>query len=66
MWSIASNIQKESSDISIYQIMWSIYLGNKDAFIDGNINLVRNDRDLMIPSFAVMSGTSDVKQELQY
>ena len=58
MWSIASNIQKESSDISIYQIMWSIYLGNKDAFIDGNINLVRNDRDLMIPSFAVMSGTS--------
>lgn len=59
MWSIASNIQKESSDISIYQIMWSIYLGNKDAFIDGNINLVRNDRDLMIPSFAIMSGTSD-------
>jgi FimV-like protein len=59
MWSIASNIQKESSDISIYQIMWSIYLGNKDAFIDGNINLVRNDRDLIIPSFAVMSGTSD-------
>jgi FimV-like protein len=59
MWNIASNIQKESSDISIYQIMWSIYLGNKDAFIDGNINLVRNDRDLMIPSFAVMSGTSD-------
>ncbi len=59
MWSIASNIQKESSDISIYQIMWSVYLGNKDAFIDGNINLVRNDRDLMIPSFAVMSGTSD-------
>ena len=61
MWSIASNIQKESSDISIYQIMWSIYLGNKDAFIDGNINLVRNDRDLMIPSFAVMSGTSDIE-----
>jgi len=59
MWSIASNIQKESSDISIYQIMWSIYLGNKDAFIDGNINLVRNDRDLIIPSFDVMSGTSD-------
>ena len=59
MWSIASNIQKESSDISIYQIMWSIYLGNKDAFIDGNINLVRNDRDLMIPSLTVMSGTSD-------
>ena len=59
MWSIASNIQKQSSDISIYQIMWSIYLGNKDAFIDGNINLVRNDRDLMIPSFTVMSGTSD-------
>ena len=59
MWSIASNIKQETTNTSIYQIMWSIYLGNKDAFIDGNINLVRNDKDLIIPSFSSMSSTSD-------
>ena len=58
MWSIASNIRKETTDTSIYQIMWSIYLGNKDAFIDGNINLVRKDKDLIIPSYVTMKMTS--------
>ena len=58
MWSIASNIKKETTNTSIYQIMWSIYLGNKDAFIDGNINLVRKDKDLIIPSYVTMKMTS--------
>ena len=61
MWSIASNIKKETTDTSIYQIMWSIYLGNKDAFIDGNINLVRKDKDLIIPSYMTMKMTSQDK-----
>ena len=59
MWSMASNIKQETTNTSIYQIMWSIYLGNKDAFINGNINLVRNDKDLIIPSFSSMSSISD-------
>ena len=59
IWSIASNIQKEETNASIYQIMWSIYLGNKDAFIDENINLVRNDKDLIIPSSSKIATTSD-------
>lgn len=58
MWSLATNIKTDMSDASIYQIMWSIYLGNKDAFIDGNINLVRNDKDLIIPSYSSISETS--------
>ena len=58
MWSLASNIKTDMSDASIYQIMWSIYLGNKDAFIDGNINLVRNDKDLIIPSYSSISEAS--------
>ena len=66
MWSMASSIKKETSDTSIYQIMWSIYLGNKNAFIDGNINLVRKDMDLVIPSFATMKTTSqaDAKESI--
>ena len=59
VWSIASNIQKEETNASIYQIMWSIYLGNKDAFIDENINLVRKDKDLIIPSSSKIVSTSD-------
>ncbi|MEJ6767456.1 MAG: FimV/HubP family polar landmark protein, partial [Gammaproteobacteria bacterium] len=59
MWSIASSIQKNSSDLSIYQVMWSIYLGNKDAFIDGNINLIRKDKDLIIPIQSAMANISD-------
>ena len=58
MWSIASKIKKETNNTSIYQIMWSIYLGNKDAFIDGNINLVRKDKNLVIPSYATMGNVS--------
>ena len=66
MWSMASSIKKETSDTSIYQIMWSIYLGNKNAFIDGNINLVRKDMDIVIPSFATMKMTSqaDAKESI--
>ena len=66
MWSMASSIKKETSDTSIYQIMWSIYLGNKNAFIDGNINLVRKDMDLVIPSFATMKTASqaDAKESI--
>ena len=66
MWSMASSIKKETPEASIYQIMWSIYLGNKNAFIDGNINLVRKDMDLVIPSFATMKMTSqaDAKESI--
>lgn len=38
--------------------MWSIYLGNPSAFINENINLVRDDIDITIPSYEVMSRNS--------
>jgi FimV-like protein len=38
--------------------MWSIYLGNPDAFLDENINLVRNDVDIVIPSYQAMQVNS--------
>ena len=52
VWSMAETIKGNNKNISIYQVMWSIYLGNKDAFIDNNINLIRKDIDILIPSFA--------------
>ena len=49
-WSMAKQIKGDKENISIYQIMWSIYLGNKEAFISENINLIRKDIDINIPS----------------
>lgn len=59
MWSMAKKVKSTSSDLSIYQIMWSIYLGNKDAFINDNINLIRKDVDISIPSEYEMQKISD-------
>ena len=49
-WSMAKQIKGDKKNISIYQIMWSLYLGNKEAFIDENINLIRKDIDIYVPS----------------
>ena len=50
VWSMAKKIKGANENISIYQIMWSIYLGNKEAFINDNINLIRKDIDISVPT----------------
>ena len=50
VWSMAEKIKGQNENISIYQVMWSIYLGNRRAFLDDNINLIRADLDISIPS----------------
>ena len=58
IWSIASEIASENS-VSIYKVMWSIYLGNKDSFINKNINRVRSDIDLVIPKLSIIKNISE-------
>ena len=58
MWSMAEKVKLTTDDLSIYQIMWAIYLGNKDAFIEDNINLIRNDVDISIPNQTDMQNIS--------
>ena len=58
VWSMAEKIKGNNSDISIYQIMWSIYLGNKEAFINENINLIRKDIDIYIPETSEIENIS--------
>jgi len=58
VWSMAKEIKGSNANISIYQIMWSIYLGNKNAFLNENINLIRKDIDILIPSQSVIENTS--------
>ena len=47
VWSMAKSLNYD--DLSIYQVMWSIFENNRGAFIDDNINLIRNDMDILIP-----------------
>ena len=47
VWSMAESLNYD--DLSIYQVMWSIFENNRDAFIDDNINLIRNDMDILLP-----------------
>ena len=47
VWSMAESLNYD--DLSIYQVMWSIFENNRNAFIDDNINLIRNDMDILIP-----------------
>ena len=47
-------------DASIYQIMWGFYLENPNAFIDEDINRVRGDVDLTLPSQELVSSTSEL------
>ena len=58
VWSMAEKIKGNYSDISIYQIMWSIYLGNKEAFINENINLIRKDIDIYVPETSEIENIS--------
>ena len=59
VWSMAKKIKGQNKDISIYQVMWSIYLGNREAFINDNINLIRKDIDVLIPSLTDIKDISN-------
>ncbi|MAU31324.1 MAG: hypothetical protein CMC36_05390 [Flavobacteriaceae bacterium] len=53
VWSMASSLNFD--DLSIYQVMWSIFENNRAAFIDDNINLIRNDMDILVPELQSIS-----------
>ena len=67
IWSVAKSVEKDFN-ASIYQLMWAFYLENPNAFIDENINLVRNDVDLVIPSSELVQSTSgaDAKSAVNF
>ena len=58
IWSVSKSVSQKY-DASIYQIMWGFYLENPNAFIDEDINRVRGDVDLALPSQELVASTSD-------
>ena len=67
MWSVAQSV-KDNYDASIYQIMWAFYLENPNAFIDENINLVRSDVDLVMPSsdLVISTANKDARKSINF
>ena len=59
IWSVSKSVSQHY-DASIYQIMWGFYLENPNAFIDEDINRVRGDIDLALPSQELVASTSAI------
>jgi len=59
IWSVSKSVL-QNYDASIYQIMWAFYLENPNAFIDEDINRVRGDIDLLLPSQELVTSTSAI------
>jgi len=60
IWSVSQSVS-QNYDASIYQIMWGFYLENPNAFIDEDINMVRGDVDLNLPSPELVASTSNIR-----
>ncbi len=58
IWSVSQSVS-QNYNASIYQIMWGFYLENPNAFIDEDINMVRGDVDLSLPSPELVASTSN-------
>ena len=59
IWSVSQSVS-QTYDASIYQIMWGFYLENPNAFIDEDINRVRGDVDLTLPSQELVASTPEL------
>ncbi len=57
LWEIAEGV-RGSSGASVHQAMMALYEANPDAFINGNINLLRRGQILRIPDAQEMTATS--------
>lgn len=51
LWQVSERIKPEGN-ISLYQVMYAVYLKNPDAFIDGNLNRLRPGSTLTLPTEA--------------
>ena len=49
LWRVAERIKPEGN-ISLYQVMYALYLKNPDAFLDNNLNHLRPGAVLVLPS----------------
>ena len=67
IWSVSKSVS-QNYEASIYQIMWAFYLENPNAFIDENINIVRGDVDLVMPSQDLVESTTllDAKKSISF
>ena len=65
LWNIARQVSN-SSGASIHQAMMALYEANPEAFINGNINLLRRGQVLRIPSSSEMTSRSRAEAVQQF
>lgn len=53
LWRVAQQVRPDA-DISLYQVMYALYLKNPDAFLENNLNHLRPGAILILPSAAEM------------
>lgn len=53
LWRVAERIRPDAG-ISLYQVMYALYLKNPDAFLESNLNHLRPGAILLLPSAAEM------------
>ena len=53
LWRVAERIRPQT-DISLYQVMYALYLKNPDAFLDNNLNHLRPGVVLLLPTATEM------------
>ena len=60
LWSIASK-NRPTEDVSVHQTMLAIQKLNPDAFVDNNINRLKRDQQLKMPSLSDTQQISDIQ-----
>lgn len=53
LWRVAERVRPDPS-LSLYQVMYALYLKNPDAFLDNNLNHLRPGAVLLLPSLREM------------
>ncbi len=65
LWEIALNARADGS-VSVHQAMMALYQANPDAFINGNINMLRRGQVLRVPSADEMKSLSKSEAVSQF
>lgn len=65
LWEIAKTVSR-ASGVSLHQAMMSLYEANPEAFINGNINLLRKGQVLRVPASDDMTARSQREAVAQF
>ncbi|MDH3689637.1 MAG: hypothetical protein OEU36_09200, partial [Gammaproteobacteria bacterium] len=66
LWSVASRAAQTSADVNVFQMMIGLLRQNPDAFIDQNVNLLKVDQMLQMPTSDALASISEAEANRAY